>query len=138
MSTAALGGSWSMSILRALHRRVHQPGPAAGDERVAERRDAAREVAGRRVVRRARTEARRSEERDARPDEVQRPEAADELPRDARDAQELLRPRVAPGEQARFARRLAREHLERLGCRRHRKVPLGLRAAGPHADRFGM
>src|SRR5260221_12202706 len=85
--------------------RLHDPGPAAGHHGETGPGQAGTDLAGQGVVRMILPEAGRAEDGDARADEVQGPEAAQEFPEDPQGAGQLeaalLRPLQEPGDVAR-------------------------------------
>ena len=80
--------------LRAAIGGLHEPGPAAGHDREAEAADAPADLARDLVVRMRLAKARRSEDRDARADEVQRAKAANEVAHRAPEELDLPEPRM--------------------------------------------
>ncbi len=81
-------------VARAAIGGLHQARAAAGHHGEAERAHAAADFARDLVERMRLAESRRSEDRDARPDEVQRAESADEVAHRAREQLDLAQPRV--------------------------------------------
>src|SRR6185369_14651776 len=84
----------------AANGRLHDPGAASGDHRIAPTGQLCAEVAGEAVVAVLLVEARRTEHRDRGPDVVERAATTDELLEHAECAVEIHEQVVAPAQQS--------------------------------------